>query len=533
MRPQRWQPPVALSGEETAIVRRIHRAKLFVFLREQRHQLFTPEFQDELARDLYADKPKGHPPIPPAQLALATLLQAYTGVSDDEVIEATTMDRRWQLALDCLDCTEPPFSKATLIAFRQRLIAHEGDRRLVERTLEVAQASGLFSPKALRVALDSSPLWGAGKVEDTYNLLGHALRKAVSVLARQQGRGLAEMAATVGTQARAVVGGALSLKAALDLDWDDPQARTQGLVAVLGALDALEQWLDQHPTTGDAAADASVQASRAAASQVRAQDIEQLPSSLPTLRQGVSRERRISIEDSAMRHGRKSRSVRVDGYKRHVLHDLDSGLVCAVGLTAANAAEASVTDALDADLAAQHLSLTTLAELHLDRGYLSSRWVRERPAMLDIFCKAWPVRNGTRFPKTAFTLDWTRQMLRCPAQIELPFTPGGTVHFPAATCAACPLRERCTTSARGRSVTLHPDERFLAELRARQQTAAGRAKLRERVAVEHTLAHVGSWQGRRARYCGQRKNLFDLRRCAVVDNLHVLCRLLAHAQQAA
>lgn len=66
MRPQRWQPPVALSGEETAIVRRIHRAKLFVFLREQRHHLFTPDFQDELARVPYADKPKGHPPIPPA-----------------------------------------------------------------------------------------------------------------------------------------------------------------------------------------------------------------------------------------------------------------------------------------------------------------------------------------------------------------------------------------------------------------------------------------------------------------------------------
>jgi transposase len=52
----------------------------------------------------------------------------------------------------------------------------------------------------------------------------------------------------------------------------------------------------------------------------------------------------------------------------------------------------------------------------------------------------------------------------------------------------------------------------------------GRSKLRERVAVEHTLAHVGQWQGRRARYRGTRKNLFDLRRCAAVHNLHVLAR---------
>ncbi|MGO8947042.1 MAG: IS1182 family transposase [Ktedonobacterales bacterium] len=526
MRPPLWQPSIALSPEETAIVRRIHRAKLFIFLREQRHTLFSPDFQAELGALLYEDKPKGHPPTPPAQLALATILQAYTGVSDDEVIEATTMDRRWQLVLDCLDCAEPPFSKATLVAFRQRLIAHEGDRRLIERTLEVAQDSGAFSPKALRVALDSSPLWGAGKVEDTYNLVGHALRKALSVVARQQGRGLADVAADAGA---AVVGGPVSLKAALDLDWDDPEARTAALGAVLGALDALDAWLAGRP----AGADSAVQTYQAAAEQVRTQDIEVAPDGMLLLRHGVSRDRRISLEDEQMRHGRKSRSVRVDGYKRHVLHDLQSGLVCAVGVTAANAPEASVTEALDRDLEANRLSLADLSELHLDRGYLSSRWVQERPATLAIYCKAWPVRNGAHFPKTTFTLDWPRQRIRCPAAVELPFTPGGTVHFPAAICAVCALRERCTTSARGRSVHLHPDERFLAELRQRQHTPAGRAKLRERIAVEHTLAHVGHWQGRRARYRGSRKNLFDLRRCAVVDNLHVLRRLYAQNERAA
>src|SRR5215831_21293024 len=111
MRPRLWQPPVALSPAEAAIVRRIQRAKLFTFLRQQRHVLFSPDFQGELATALYADHPKGQPPIPPAQLALATVLQAYTAVSDDEVIEATTMDRRWQLVLDCLDAEEPPCSK--------------------------------------------------------------------------------------------------------------------------------------------------------------------------------------------------------------------------------------------------------------------------------------------------------------------------------------------------------------------------------------------------------------------------------------
>ena len=523
MRPPLWHPPIALSTAEQAISRRIRRAKLFVFLRQHRHTLFGDPFQEELAT-LYKDQPQGHPPVPPAQLALATLLQAYTRASDDEVIEATTMDRRWQLVLNCLDCDTPPFSKGTLVSFRHRLLAQQMDRRLVERTLEVAAASGGFGPRQLRAALDSSPLWGAGRVEDTYNLLGHALRKAVGVIARQQGRELPEVAAAAGAP---LVAGS-SLKAALDMDWDDPRAQQQALTLVLDALTAVEHWLT---TPGAHVEDTSeVAASLAVAQQVREQDVITAPAGGPTLRHGVAEDRRISVEDSEMRHGRKSRSLLVDGYKRHVLRDLDSGLIVAVGVTPANAPEATVTDAIATDLAAQQ---STLQELHIDRAYLASKLVQQRGEELAIFCKAWPVHPGPHFPKSAFHLDWERHLLRCPGGECMPFEPGGVVQFPAAICAGCALRERCTTSPAGRSVRIHPDEALLQELRERQQTAQGRAKLRERVAVEHALAHIGHWQGRRARYSGVRKNVFDLRRCAVVHNLHVLARLIEPQQQVA
>ena len=206
------------------------------------------------------------------------------------------------------------------------------------------------------------------------------------------------------------------------------------------------------------------------------------------------------------------------------MRDLDSGLVRAVGITPANVAEASVTEAISADLACQQIRL---GELHIDRAYLSSSFVRERSEEVQIYCKAWPVRNGTHFPKTDFQLDWQGQLIRCPNEQELPFVLGGVVQFPAEVCAACPVREQCTTSPHGRSVSIHPDEPLLWELRQRQLTPLGRAKLRERVAVEHALAHIGHWQGRRARYRGLRKNLFDLRRSAVVHNLHVLARSTA------
>src|SRR5205807_6823236 len=127
--------------------------------------------------------------------------------------------------------------------------------------------------------------------------------------------------------------------------------------------------------------------------------------------------------------------------------------------------EASVTTALMADLAHQDVGLR---EIHLDRGYLASDLVRERPDELAIYCKAWPVRNGDRYPKTAFTLDWEASTIRCPNQVVIPFEPGTTVRFPEETCQVCPLQERCTTSAHGRSVHIHPDERLLTELRQRR-----------------------------------------------------------------
>ncbi len=110
MRPPFWHPSVELSFIEQTIITRIKRAKLFVFLRYHRHELFDDAFQEKLVT-LYAPSLRGHPPIPPAQLALATIGASRTRVF--RIMKsgaATLMDRRWQLVLDCLDTEQAPFS---------------------------------------------------------------------------------------------------------------------------------------------------------------------------------------------------------------------------------------------------------------------------------------------------------------------------------------------------------------------------------------------------------------------------------------
>src|SRR5258708_20173691 len=116
MLPTLWSRPVDICEREEQIVTRIRRAHLFVFLRHHRHELLDETFQQELA-SLYRASKRGQPPIAPAQLALATILQAYTGISDDEVIEVTPMDRRWKLVLNFLDRQKPPYTKEPLVPF--------------------------------------------------------------------------------------------------------------------------------------------------------------------------------------------------------------------------------------------------------------------------------------------------------------------------------------------------------------------------------------------------------------------------------
>ena len=68
------------------IIKRIKRAKLSTFLRLNRLFIFNDQFQEELAT-IFKGSTVGNSPVPPAQIAFAIILQAYLGISDDEVIE--------------------------------------------------------------------------------------------------------------------------------------------------------------------------------------------------------------------------------------------------------------------------------------------------------------------------------------------------------------------------------------------------------------------------------------------------------------
>jgi hypothetical protein len=515
--PARWTFPVELSRLELWIVRRLQRTgRLFAFLRKHRHELFDDAFQLELAR-MYADTPRGTPPLPPAMLAMVTLLQAYERKSDAGAVEEAVFDRRWQMVLDCLGTEQPIFSQGVLVDFRRRLIEHDMDRRLLDRTVELARRTKDFGDKALRVALDSAPLWGAGRVEDTINLLGHALDVVVQCAAQTLGVD----AQVVRVQAQHELLGGSSFKATLDIDWDDEVQQREALGRVLDEVKRLRTWLDRH--LPDHLAQPPLREALSLLDRVIRQDLEPDPGGGGMrIKRGVAKDRRVSVTDADMRHGRKSKSKLFNGYKRHLARELDGGLILAATVRPANEPEHLAAEILRPDVEAHGV----VAELHIDRGYLASPWTHQRFERGErILAKPWTPRNGGRYPKTAFTIDLDQASVRCPEDHSAVIR-GGVARFDAATCAACPSRTQCTVAAlpHGRSISIHPDERMLLQLRATQATPTGRRALRQRSAIEHALAHVCRRQGPRARYLGVRKNVLDLRRTCAVENLHAIDR---------
>jgi hypothetical protein len=513
----RWSPAVELSPAEKRVTKLLTRiGKFYVFLREFRHELFDEEFQAELAK---AYDPRGREPLPAALLAMVTLLQAYDKTGDADAVVTAQVDKRWQLVLGCLDADEAPFSQGVLSQFRERMIAHDLDKKLLERTVELAKRTGRFGWQHLKAALDSSPLLGAGRVLDTWNLIGRALSTVVTCAAKATGRPRERIVA----ETKLVLATAPSLKTALDIDWDDPGQRADALARLLDEVDRVERWVATHATKE--AAEAPLKEALAALRRVLEQDLEPDPTTgAKRIKRGVAKDRMPSLGDPDMRHGRKSKKKTFNGYKRHLVKLIDVDITVAAEALPANHADQEALPGL-ADELAKHGQLD---ELFVDRAYLGSPRIAEMVRDgVHVRSKPWPSRNGGRFTKQDFDLQLKEGRVVCPADVAATISPETLIaRFPAEICSACPMRARCTTAVnKGRTVSIHPQEALLVKLRREIKTDAGRERLRRRTTVEHSHARLGRIQGPRARYKGTRKNTLDVRRCATVDNLQTLARL--------
>lgn len=509
-----WKPASNTTKLEDRILKRLARVrKFFGFLRKHRLELIDDAFQSELMA-LYRDNGQGKDALAPGMMAMATLIQGYLGASDALMVELTLFDLTVQMVLGTLGAQEPAFSQGAFCDFRSRFMKADMDRRLLERTVEIARKTGEFDhkklPKTLRVAFDSKPLEGAGRVEDTYNLLGHAARKIVICVSEILDWSVDKVCEKAGVPILLES----SIKAGLDIDWSDPIQKQGAINTLVNQLNSLQAWLGEklpmelrrpplkeHIETLE---------------RIKNQDLEPDPHGGGVkIMKGVAKDRLVSVEDKEMRHGRKSKSKRFNGYKQHIATDIDSDVILACTVTPANRPEKEAAPALKADIDRQKFSI---GEFFTDRGYINSPVVNQ---VDEVFCKPWASASKRQFAKSQFAIDMRSHTITCPAGETATFEIDSIVEFDPDTCDHCKFRDGCTTveMGNGRTISISENEQLQHRLSKQIKTPSGRRKLRQRTHVEHKLAHIASRQGDRARYIGIRKNIFDLRRAASIQNI--------------
>ena len=94
-------------------------------------------------------------------------------------------------------------------------------------------------------------------------------------------------------------------------------------------------------------------------------------------------------------------------------------------------------------------------------------------------------------------------------------------------CAACPLREQCTTSAKGRQIIVGRHHDRIEKARKAQVEPDTKTLLRRRPKVERKIDHLQDLGMRKARFRGRRKTLLQALLAATVANFKRLVVLNA------
>ena len=501
---------------------------VFAFLAEHRRELFPGSF----IADLFTSA-TGRPSLPADLVGSVLVLQQLYDLSDGQAADALKFDLRWKVACG-RSLLQMSFDPSTLVYWRRRIAKSQRPDRVFDAVAQVISQTGILAGRRRR-CVDSTVFDDAVATQDTVTQLVAAMRKVARVV-----EGAAEVIARVCTLD-------YSRPGKPPIDWDDPAAK-QALVSDLvnDALAVLAELAGPGaPERGAAAADAL-----GLLALVAGQDVEPADGSDGTggrwrIARKVAPDRVISTVDRQARHTRKSKSKRRDGFRGHVAAEPDTGLITDCEMTMA-AGDGS-TDAENGVKMAKrdrfHRTGTRAKphddqphdqphddqphdepglEVYGDSAYGSGQARADyQAAGHDTVIKPGPVRPAVPGGYTIddFAVNEDDGTVTCPAGQVRPMSPARTVTF-GAVCAACPLRQRCTAAAGGRSMTIHPHDGLLRAARAQARTRQFKQAYPTRSNIERTIAWIATQNGRRVRlrYIGTIKNDAWLHnRCAALN----------------
>ena len=495
------------------------------FLAKQRHRLFN---DDDFA-ELYCAN-NGRPSVPPSLLAVALLLQAYDKVSDLEATQRSRFDLRWKVSLG-LEIDENLFAKSTLQTFRAQLIIHNKVGKLFKASLDQARLKGLFGKKRkLKIAVDTTPIFGKGAVKDTYNLLADGIKQLFGALSRTVNQPVKMLAQELNYDRYF----GSSIKGESDVDWADESSKRAFLTSIVGDAERLLDFarVARGMLDGSSADDKAIVDSSEQLCMLLLQDVEPVSDDEFGIKRGSVKDRIVSTTDPEMRAGRKSASNLFKGYKASIATETDNGLITDVDVIAGNAPDNTDVLAL-VERSEKNTGVdvdTTIGDCAYGDGATRQTFA---DADRDLVARVPKRPNRATFPKDDFVIDLEAETVTCPAGVttdksKLLKSKGQYIQqfrFSASVCNECTLRSKCTTKSNmksyGRTVTLHSQEALLQKARAFSKTDEYRDCVRRRQVVEHRIARLIQL-GRQSRFFGRLKTKYQLMMAATVANLTLI-----------
>ena len=377
--------------------------------------------------------------------------------------------------------------------------------------------------KLLEVAIDSTPVFGAGAVKDTFNLISDQIRRVLAEITMLKGGDGAALAKDNDLQRHF----GSSFKGEAGIDWSD-ESQKRALVGELVADAKKAAELAQRAMLGHARGAEKTRQLREARdllANLLLQDIDEDPDDGggPGIKQGTAKDRVVSTTDPEMRHGHKSVSKGYQGYKAAVVADTADGVILATGVSRANEHDQECASRLIAE--AEQSSEQKVERMLGDTAYGTMRLRAEMAtAAVEVVAKMQPLSNAKgRFTVEDFRVDMRRGVVTCPNRKRsvrrTRCSDGWQYIFAKDDCDACPLRERCTGSKRSRAVRVADDYPERKRLRQLQRSARFQRIYRRRIMNEHRLRRLVQLGIRRARYLGKAKLAFQVAIAAAMANL--------------
>ena len=281
-------------------------------------------------------------------------------------------------------------------------------------------------------------------------------------------------------------------------DWSDPDARSElvdGLVTDgLTLIEAVES-VELNPEQADAVGLLGV---------VTGQDVEPDPDREGRWRiaRCVAKDRTISTVDPQARHGHKTRTRKRDGYKAHIAAEPQTGLITAAVLTPANTPDAGIgTELVGEEPPGTHIIADSA---YASGSALETFADNHHIAIVKPIVRKPRIKDG--YHRDDFGIDTGARTVTCPARHTTRIRRSGSAPF-SKWCNGCPLRTRCTTSARGRTITV---DRYH-DLRAANKTRCAKDETQNtyrtyRPPVERAIAWLTRHHPRRVPYRGLARN---------------------------